>query len=191
MVTRWRASVSSDRGFTLIETVMVVAIGLILMAVTTVSVDRVVETTRGDSALYSVMSQLRTARDMAINRRRSIQVQFVKPNEILMTRFEIPSGTTTLDGSFLEGHVQFLMYPGVSDTPDGFGNSDAVDFGGFDPLFIADGTMVDTTGATLSGTVFLAIPDQPGSVRAVTVFGGTGQVRGYTYDWPTSQWVEQ
>ena len=71
----------------------------------------VVETTRGDSALYSVMSQLRTARDMAINRRRSIQVQFVKPNEIRMTRFEIPSGTTTLDGSFLEGHVQFLMYP--------------------------------------------------------------------------------
>ena len=191
MVTRWRASVSSDRGFTLIETVMVVAIGLILMAVTTVSVDRVVETTRGDSALYSVMSELRTARDLAINRRRSIQVQFVKPNEIRMTRFEIPSGTTTLDGSFLEGHVQFLMYPGVSDTPDGFGNSDAVDFGGFDPLFIADGTMVDTSDATLSGTVFLAIPDQPGSVRAVTVFGGTGQVRGYTYDWPTSQWVEQ
>ena len=108
-----------------------------------------------------------------------------------MTRFEIPSGTTTLDGSFLEGHVQFLMYPGVSDTPDGFGNSDAVDFGGFDPLFIADGAMVDTAGATLSGTVFLAIHDQPGSVRAVTVFGGTGQVRGYTYDWPTSQWVEQ
>ena len=57
MVTRWRASVSSDRGFTLIETVMVVAIGLILMAVTTVSVDWVVETTRGDSALYSVMSR--------------------------------------------------------------------------------------------------------------------------------------
>ena len=46
---------------------------------------------------------------MAMNRRRSIQVQFVKPNEIRMTRFEIPSGTTTLDGSFLEGHVQFLM----------------------------------------------------------------------------------
>ena len=59
------------------------------------------ETTRGNSALYAVMSKLRTARDMAINRRLSIQIEFVKPNEIRMTRFEIPSGTTALDGSFL------------------------------------------------------------------------------------------
>lgn len=51
--------------------------------------------------------------------------------------------------------------------------------------------MVDTSGAPLSGAVFLAIPDELGSVRTVTVFGGTGKVRGYTFGWPTSQWVEQ
>ncbi len=45
-----------QRGFTLIETMMVVSIGIIMMAITAVNVDRVVETTRGDSALYSVMS---------------------------------------------------------------------------------------------------------------------------------------
>ena len=45
-----------QRGFTLIETMMVVSIGIIMMAITAVNVDRVVETTRRDSALYSVMS---------------------------------------------------------------------------------------------------------------------------------------
>ena len=33
--------------------------------------------------------------------------------------------------------------------------------------------------STLSGTVFLDLQNEPSSARAVTVFGGTGQVRGY------------
>ena len=181
----------NPRGFTLVETLMVVAIGVILLAVTTVSVDHVVETTRGDSALYLVMSQLRQAHDLAINRRRSVQVEFIAPNQIRLTRFEIPSGTTLINDVFMEGHVQFLQFNGVPDTPDGFGNAAAVSFGGDNPVFIADGMSIDHHGAPLSGTVFLGIPNEPASTRAVTVFGGTGHVRGYTYDWANSQWNEQ
>ena len=185
MMHRWRTA----GGFTLIETLMVVAIGIMLLGITTVSVNRVVETSRGDGALYTVMSHVRRARDMAINRRRSVQVVFNPPNEIVVTRFELPAGTTLVNQAYLEGNVQFLQFPGVPDTPDGFGAAAAVDFDGQNPTFIADGMAVDATGAPLSGTIFLAVPNQPGSVRAVTVFGGTGQVRGYA--WTGTEWIEQ
>jgi len=62
----------SSTGFTLVETLMVVAIAIILLAITTTSIDHVLQTTRGDGALYGVMSQFRQARDVAIARRRSI-----------------------------------------------------------------------------------------------------------------------
>ena len=186
-----RSRAANPRGFTLIETVMVVAIGLILMAVTAVNVDRVVEQTRGDSALYAVMSQLRQAHGMAINRRRSIGMEFIAPNQIRLTRHDIPAGTTLLSDVYLEGHVQFRQFPGTGDTPDGFGNANAVDFDGENPLFSAEGMLVDDDGAPLSGTVFLGIDNEPASARAVTVFGGTGQVRGYAYHWPSNAWIEQ
>ena len=176
-------------GFSLVETMMVVAIGVILLAMTTVSVNHAVEASRGDGALFTVMSQLRTARAMAINRRRSIQVQFNAPNELVVTRFEVPTGTTLLNQVFLEGNMQFLQFSGLPDTPDGFGAAAAVAFDGQTPTFTAEGMSVDATGAPLSGTLFLGIQNEVGSARAVTVFGGTGQVRGYA--WTGNGWVEQ
>ncbi|MEE2612264.1 MAG: hypothetical protein VX975_00435, partial [Acidobacteriota bacterium] len=37
------------------------------------------------------------------------------------------------------------------------------------------GSLVDASGVTLSGTVFLGVRNDPLSARAVTIFGGTGQ----------------
>ena len=180
---------NTHRGFTLVETLMVIAIGITHLGMTTISVSHAVEASRGDGALYTVMSQLRTAGAMAINRRRSIQVQFNAPNEIVVTRFEVPTGTTVVNQVFLEGHVQFVQFSGLPDTPDGFGAAGAVAFDGQTPIFTAGGMSVDAVGAPLSGTVFLGIPNEVGTARAVTVFGGTGQVRGYA--WTGSEWVEQ
>ena len=182
---RWRAS----SGFTLVETLMVVAIAIILLAITTTNIDRVLQTTRGDGALYGVMSQFRQARDMAIARRRSIRVDFLPPNGIRLTRLDIPTGTTVLNEFYLEGNVQFFKFDGVPDTPDGFGAAAAINFNAQAPTFLADGMAIDSTGAPLSGTLFLANPDEPASARAVTVFGGTGQVRGY--GWDGTAWIEQ
>ena len=49
------------RGYTLIEIMMVVAIGLTLMSFATVSVGRAIKSARGDGALYTILSQLRNA----------------------------------------------------------------------------------------------------------------------------------
>ena len=167
---------------------MVAAIGTILMAITSISIGHVLEATRGDAALAGVAAQLRQARDLAINRRRTIRVDFVAPNEVRTTQLDIPAGTTLISQFFLEGNVQFVQFPTVPDTPDGFGAASAIAFDNETPHFTAEGMLVDDAGAALSGTVFLGLQNEPLSARAVTVFGGTGQVRGYS--WNGTSWVE-
>ena len=168
---------------------MVAAIGTILMAITSVSIGHVLEATRGDAALAGVTSQLRQARDLAINRRRTIRVDFVALNEVRTTQLDIPSGTTLVNQFFLEGNIQFVQFGTVPDTPDGFGASAAIAFDNETPNFTVEGMLVDGSGAALSGTVFLGLQNEPLSARAATVFGGIGQVRGYS--WNGTSWVEQ
>ena len=76
---------------------------------------------------------------------------------------------------------------GLPDTPDAFGNASAVTFATAtgSPLeikFATDGTFVNQDGLSLNGTVFVALPNQRLSARAVTVFGSTGRVRAYRWD---------
>ncbi len=183
-----------EAGFTLIELLMVLAIGGTLAAISVMGFAQAATSIRGDNGMVQVMSQLRMARALAINQRRAMEVQFLAPNEIRIVRQDIPAGTTLLNQYFLEGTVQFTQFSGVPDTPDGFGNSSAVDFGGANDFgFLGDGMLVDlsnpaVSGTPISGTVFLGIPNQPGTARAVTVFGGTGRVRGYT--WIANEWRE-
>ncbi len=183
-----------ETGFSLIELLMVVAIGGTLAGISIMGFAQAATSMRGDNGMVQVMSQLRMARDLAINQRRVMEVQLLAPNEIRIIRQEIPSGTTMMNQFFLEGTVQFVQFSGVPDTPDGFGDNGPIDFGGANDFgFLGDGMLVDLSnpavaGTPISGTVFLGIPNQPGSARAVTVFGGTGRVRGYT--WIANEWRE-
>ena len=180
---------ATPRGFTLIETLMVIAIGIILMGISTVHLDRAVASSRGDGALYVIMAQLRNARQAAISQRRASVIGFEAPNQMTIHRLETTGDLTLVNQIFLEGNVQFVQFAGVPDTPDGFGAAAAIDFDDEAPRFIEDGSMVDANGATLSGTVFLGIQNDLLSARALTVFGGTGHVRGYT--WAGTTWTEQ
>ena len=168
---------------------MVVAIGIILLAITTVNINYAVKTSRGDGALYTLMARCREARDTAIARRRRIVIGFQMPNQMIVSRVESSGDFTLLNQVFLEGNVVFTRFSGLPDTPDGFGAADAVDFKGETPVFLADGSMVGSDGAPISGTVFLGIPNEPASARAITIFGGTGQVNGYK--WNGTAWVKQ
>jgi hypothetical protein len=55
-------------------------------------------------------------------------------------------------------------------------------------MFTSEGTLVDSTGDAINGTVFLAVGDQMSTARAVTIFGITGLVR--SWKWDGSKWVE-
>ena len=175
-------------GFAMIELLMVVAIGATLAGMTVIATGSALRIVRGDSGQLQVMSQIRMARELAVNQRRAMQVQFWIPNEIRIVRQELPTGTTLVNQAFLEGNVQFLQFAGLPDTPDGFGASGPVDLGGATlAYFAADGMLVDASGTPVNGSVFLGVQDQLTTARAVTVFGGTGRVRGYT--WNGTAWA--
>lgn len=144
-------------------------------------------TIRGDASMNIVHWQLKMARETAINQRRSIEVQFTPPNFMSVIRQNIPTGTTVLSTAVLEHQTQFYVFTTMADTPDGFGNATAIDFGAATAVrFNSEGQLVDQTGTILNGTVFVAKPGVPMTARALTVFGPTSAIR--TYRWNGSAW---
>jgi hypothetical protein len=112
-----------------------------------------------------------------------MEIQFVGGNWVRVGRHEAPGiATTVLRSVALESNATFTLAPGVPDTPDAFGNANAVAFGVANTvMFGTDGTLIDGNGNPLNGTVFLSIISQPESARAVTVLGATGRIRGYRW----------
>jgi prepilin-type N-terminal cleavage/methylation domain-containing protein len=175
-------------GFSLIEVLLVVSLGAVLTGMTLFAFQVAQRQIQGDANLRLLTGQLETAREQAVTQRRSVEIRFVGTNEIATFRREVPAGVTPLARVFFEGNARYTMWSGVPDTPDGFGNAAAVDFGtAAVTMFGPDGMFVDAAGVPVNGTVFLGTPDRTETARAVTVFGATGRVRGYR--WNGSQWV--
>jgi hypothetical protein len=105
-------------------------------------------------------------------------------------RTEVPSGTLTLiSDTELEGGQNFVVFAALPDTPDLFGKTAAIKFTGTGPwMFTSDGSFIDSNGDVSNGTVFLGVPNQPFTARAVTVFGVTGLMR--AWKWRGSTWFE-
>lgn len=169
-------------GFSTVELLVAIAVMGVLLVAAVIRLEPVLQQWRANTAAAQVLSQLRWARQASIAERRAIRVQFLGNNEIKLTRNEIPIGQTVLSDLNLGGNVQFLLVPLLPDTPDAFGNANAVEFGGIGggPVtmqFQSDGTFVDGNGNPINGSVFLAIPNFPSTARAITVLGATGRVR--------------
>jgi Tfp pilus assembly protein FimT len=146
-------------------------------------------TMQADGAMRTVMSEMNSARDMAMTQRRNMEVQFVGGNWVRVVRHEAPGiVTTVLRSVALESNATFSLVPGVSDTPDAFGAGAPLAFGAAQTImFGTDGMLIDGNGNPLNGSVFLSIASQQMTARAVTVLGATGRVRGYK--WYQGTWV--
>jgi prepilin-type N-terminal cleavage/methylation domain-containing protein len=183
-----------QHGFSVIELLVTMGLMATLIAMAILMTKSAVGATKGDSAVQALTGLLREGRERAIADRRNIEVSFTNPNHIELRRREVngitETGATTLVGSTdLEGNVRFRPLPTtVSDTPDGFGRNGAIDFGAATTLiFTSEGTFVNQSGEPLNGTVFLAIPGDGMSIRAVTIFGPTALVHGYR--WNGNAWT--
>ena len=161
----------------------------IVSAISLVQIGAVRQSLNGDSGMRIVLAQLNLAREMSIADRRTIQLQFTGTNSLRIIRNEVPAGTTMLSSAVFEGNVEYMLTPGVPDTPDAFGNANATDFGAaLTILFNSDGTLVDERGRTINGTIFLAVRGGGArSIRAITVLGATGRIRAYR--WSGAEWV--
>jgi len=181
---------------------------MVLMGIAIVSSFGTIQSYQVNSAQDVVVSQLRVARQLAIDQRRTVEVWIDSAPETdgcYHVKYQVQpalTGTTEQPGPLVNvpvsQAVSFVLEPGVPDTPMKFGNSAPV-FIGNPPVsggptimqFNATGTFTDNTGTNLLyGTVFLGIPNLPNTARAVTIMGGTGRVRAYSYLGTVQGWQE-
>jgi type II secretory pathway pseudopilin PulG len=182
-----KKTIRTERGFTLLETVVVIGVMMVLMGIAIIQSFGSMESYQVNSAQDVVVSQLRVARQLAITNRRTVQPA-PQTNEVAGPIVSVP----------MPGTAQFILETGVPDTPMAFGNSAPVFIGnppvsGGPPImqFNPTGTFTDNTGTNvIYGTVFIGVPNKMATARAVTIMGGTGRVRAYTYAGGGIGWQE-
>lgn len=196
-----------ERGFSLLETVVVISIIMVLAGMAIVQSFGSTESYQVNSASDVVVSQLRIARQLAISNRRVVEVWIDSAPESdgryhVKYQQQPAPGTSEVAGTLVSVPIpaiaQFVLESGVPDTPMAFGNSAPVYIGnppvsGGPPImqFNPTGTFTDNTGnSLLYGTVFIGVPNKVATARAVTIMGGTGRVRAYTYEGGGLGWQE-
>jgi prepilin-type N-terminal cleavage/methylation domain-containing protein len=180
--------IRSQRGFTLVELMMVVAIGAVCLAITIAVNPQMIRTAKADAGLMQVLDLMRTARNTAVSQRRNIQVVFSGTNTIQLFRVNVDGTQTLIRQTQLENRLRFMLVAGVPDTPDAFGRTTPTSFPSATRQFLSDGSFANNIGDPMNGTLFIAVPDEANSARAVTFFGPTAYLRGWK--WDGRQWVE-
>ena len=181
-----------ERGYSMVELTVVAILLMIISAMAIVQIHPALQQQQASSAMIEVASELRQAREMAITQRRQIQVQFIAPNQIVLTRLNINPGV--VGNTFFNPPMQYWQTAGKGDTPDGFGATGAIVFGGIvggppTMMFQSDGTFVNTLGVPINGTIFIGDKVDPSSARAVTVLGATGRIKMYKNN--ANAWVQE
>jgi type II secretory pathway pseudopilin PulG len=201
-----------EQGFSLLETLIVIGVMFILAGITLIKSFGTMESYRANSAMDTVISQLRVARQLAISQRRSVQIAFnlgSTPQTISYQALARPGVAGDANGPLvkmpLPPQTQFVTESGVPDTPMAFGTcsgASAVCINNVScclpyMVYTATGQFAgDDLGTTIyNGTIFLGIPSQPNTARGVTIMGGTGRVRPYTFigpqnGTPSLVWIE-
>jgi len=189
------------RGFSLLEMTVVVLITMVLLGITFVTTQPLLKQAHVNSGYDTTMMALRNYRSRAITERKRYIVAFTAPGTITISSWGVgtpvapaPVVVSTLT---LPSDVQFMVQAGIPSTaptvPDGFGiGAIPIDFGqglGVGSLnyvmFMPDGTSQDMSnpgggsGNLNSGVIYLGRNNELLSMRAITVFGATGRIRGW------------
>ncbi|HUI73354.1 MAG TPA: prepilin-type N-terminal cleavage/methylation domain-containing protein [Candidatus Acidoferrum sp.] len=190
----------AQKGFSLLEAIIVIAIIFVVAGMAVLGIQNGLGSYKADAAADAVSTQLRTAREVAIAKRRWVQITIdpttTGPNaapsityQVITLGGETPQPAVTQP---LPAHTQFYVDPTVPDTPMGFGNGAAVEIGGVSGgppsmYFSTTGSFVVNQNpfGTINGTIFIGTPNQKATYRAVTILGATGRVRTYYYS-PTT-----
>ena len=194
-----------ERGFSMVELSVSIGIILIIFGMAIAAFQPAIQAAKYDAGMREVLDQLRQAREYSLANRRYVQVTFPTVPSAAGPQYEVvitELNTLTAGGGAVNPVLsttpiqfpeQFYVYPGYVDTPDGYGNNGAIVFAGVvggpaaGMIFQSDGELVSAaTLQPINGTVFLGVPGNPQSVRAVTVLGSTGRIRGWKGT--NSQW---
>jgi prepilin-type N-terminal cleavage/methylation domain-containing protein len=207
------------RGFSLLEMLVVVAIGFVIASIGFISMWPLLRKAHLDSGYDTTLMVLRSTRHLAITQGHEYIVTFNPAGYAagtMLVQYQPPAvggiypAVQLVNTYTLPTDISFAVQSGFpTSTPDSFGNgSRAIDFG-YTPaggagnsaviVFMPDGSARDGTspsngGNYSSGVVYLTRPS--GTIndsRAITVWGATGRIRGWRLDPKTSGniWTQQ
>lgn len=202
----------------MIEMAAVMAIIMIMIGVTFISLQPALKEAHATNAYDTVLTQFRTARSRAVETRQQYIVclgaatpagaatPLGVPTAQSIQIFQWPSGTglssaIQISKVDLPTDVLFQTLAGLPTTaPDGFGSGTvAIDFDQNvatairdQIVFLPDGSARDTTGNLSSGVVYVAGTTLD-STRAITVWGASGRIRGWRLGNPSgpAPWIQQ
>jgi type II secretory pathway pseudopilin PulG len=190
-----------ESGFSLLEAIVVIGMMMAMMSFAIFKTTNMMPNYKADNAQDVVVSTLRQARQLGITRRRDVQI-WIDQNltgvdqvqhinyQVVTVAGDLPQAIVSVG---LPQGARMVLEAGVPDTPMAFGNANAVyigNVGGGPPImkFRSTGGFTDPNYAPLNGTIFIGVPGQAFTARAVTIMGGTGRVRPYT--WTGATWIE-
>jgi prepilin-type N-terminal cleavage/methylation domain-containing protein len=209
---------SSQRGFSLIELMIVVAIGFTLAGITFVSIQSALMKNHLDSAYDTTLMVLRNTRELSISQSHEYIVTFNPAGYAagtILIQYQPPAATPggilpalqEVNTVTIPPDITFAVRAGFpTNAPDNFGSGLVnIDFGqglGGASLnyvtFFPDGSARDTNGSSSlgnynSGVVYLTrAASDVYSSRAITVWGATGRIRGWRlYNASGNTWVQQ
>jgi prepilin-type N-terminal cleavage/methylation domain-containing protein len=187
------------RGFSLIELMIVIALILIVAAMSAITIQPALREGRVTEGYNRTLTTLRKAREYSVAQR---QIYFatlangVIVNGVPVSTITVTQGSTgtVINNYSLPTDVTFDTEPGIPTsqviaptTPDGFGTGGIpIDFdqgvaaGAKNVIyFYPDGSAADAVGNVNNGVVYVARRGEIRSSRAITLWGATGRLRGW------------
>ncbi|HYL63937.1 MAG TPA: prepilin-type N-terminal cleavage/methylation domain-containing protein [Candidatus Methylomirabilis sp.] len=195
----------AEHGFSLIELVTVVALILIVTGWAVINMAGATQNAKANAAMDGVVNILRQARELAIAKRRNVEVQFNMPNQVTLTVLTLPgeAAPAPIAPVYLNdnapGGSTFMLFPSLPDTPMNFGNGNAINLqqpgggGAWTVMFTTSGAFVGTSQSAgvlyqttnndpVNASIFMGVQGNTNTARAVTIFGATGRVRSYHWN---------
>jgi len=183
------AGLPSETGFTMVELAFSVAIIVVVLVTVFEAYANAYPAFRATSAMNLLQAQLRQAREASIDQRRNVTVTFQGTAELVAVVQGINGGANTqLYDYLLPEGLKYVLLTGVGDTPDGWGNSYAVNYAcpsntlPCTITFQSDGSVLDGSNGSTNGSIFIGITGQPMTARAVTILSPTGRIKGWSYN---------
>jgi hypothetical protein len=186
----------------MVELLVVVTIILILVGSALVTMVPKVQSSRANAGMELVLGEMRRAHERAVDERLIYRVTFVPPNQIQLDVGQVANVASTITGTIpaftqaqqtltLPDGIRFTCVGGIPTgagaVPDGLGSgANAIDFdlgnggGGTQIYFQPDGRALDGANRLNDGVIYIALPGNLYSSRAVTLFGSTGRSKGWT-----------
>jgi prepilin-type N-terminal cleavage/methylation domain-containing protein len=182
----------ADAGFSLVELLIVVAVGATLLGTAIIMTRAGVTAFEANGALDSLRSQLHVAREQALSRQRVIRIAIGTNQLDLFEQQPNPANPEVRIGSVvLPGKMTFTRLPTGDLRP-----SDVwCQITGTTPILNvvttlrinSEGSLTDDTGTLVSGCIYIGQTGVTETARAVSIFGSTGSLK--AYKWNGTTWV--